>query len=70
MGLVFGFGETEFLPSLEIGSEKNAITKFMHCFHFALHKIDDSNPTNANEITFYFIAISIKSLTEVIIILR
>ena len=67
MGIVFGFGETEFLPSLEIGSEKNVITKFMHCFHFALHKIDDSNPTNANEITFYFIAISIKSLTEVII---
>ena len=67
MGIVFGFGETEFLPSLEIGSEKNIITKFMHCFHFALHKIDDSNPTNANEITFYFIAISKKRITEVII---
>ena len=36
-------------------------------FHFALHKIDDSNPTNANELTFYFVAISLKSLTEVII---
>ena len=66
MGGLYGFGATEFLPSTELGEETNAITKFVHCFHFALHKIDDSNPTNANEITFYFIAISIKSLTEIV----
>ena len=67
MGVIFGFGATEFLPSVDLGSETNTITKFMHCFHFALHKIDDSNPTNSNELTFYFVASSLKSLTEVII---
>ncbi len=66
MGAIYGFGATEFLPSIDLSEETNVMTKFVHCFHFALHKIDDSNPTNANEITFYFLAISIKSLTEIV----